>query len=68
MRSSAFSIISRLVKEAKVFESNFDNGFIEIVKIGLGDSIAEVRVEAAKTFGFLVGCFGINFAIKNLFS
>lgn len=67
MRSYALTIISRIVQESKIPSSEFDQQFLNIVKISLSDNTAEVRLEAAKTVGQLVAQFKGQFSTDHIF-
>lgn len=57
MRSSALGFLARLVVETNLPENLFTDEFLKIVHLGLTDSTAEVRLEAARTLGSLASNF-----------
>lgn len=49
--------MSRLISESKMNENVFDDLIINMIKQGLADNTAEVRIMAAKTLGILAANF-----------
>lgn len=61
MRSSVLTTISKFILETELNEDQFQSTFIDIIKNGLNDTVADVRLQAAKTIGNIAAHFSPSF-------